>query len=68
MLKVVLCLQMDSYSFNFPDDGDETLRMQLVPILDLINHGDRPNAALSRDQESSSYVAIALRPIRCIYF
>ncbi|BDA45093.1 hypothetical protein COCOBI_06-5730 [Coccomyxa sp. Obi] len=55
---------MDSYSFNFPNDGDDILRVQLVPLLDLINHGDEPNIALSRDQESSSYVATALRPIR----
>lgn len=59
-----VCLQMDSYSFNFPNDGDEILRVQLVPLLDLINHGDDPNIALSRDQDSSSYVATALRPIR----
>ncbi len=55
---------MDSYSFNFPNDSDEILRVQLVPLLDLINHGDEPNVALGRDKDSSSYVATALRPIR----
>ncbi|CAL8469162.1 g8703 [Coccomyxa elongata] len=59
-----LAALMDSYSFNFPNDGDDILRVQLVPLLDLINHGDDTNIALSRDQGSSSYVATALRPIK----
>ena len=62
-------MQMDSYSFSFPSDGEEdeeeeNLKVQLVPLLDLINHGNKPNIVLSRHQESSSYVATAVRPIR----
>lgn len=41
---------MDSYSFSFPSDGEEeeeSLKVQLVPVLDLINHGDEPNIVLS---------------------
>ncbi|BDA45092.1 hypothetical protein COCOBI_06-5720 [Coccomyxa sp. Obi] len=58
---------MDSYSFSFPSDGEEEgehPKVQLVPLLDLINHGDKPNIVLSRHPESSSYVATAVRPIR----
>ena len=58
--------QFDSYSFSFPDkDDSDTYRVQLVPLLDIINHADEPNVALSKDHLASSYVARALRPIRC---
>lgn len=64
---LTMAVQMDSYSFSFPSDGEEeeeSLKVQLVPVLDLINHGDEPNIVLSRHQESSSYVATAVSPIR----
>ena len=61
-------MQMDSYTFSFPsigeEEGEQSLKVQLVPILDLINHANKPNIVLSRHHESSSYVATAVRPIR----
>ncbi|CAL8469166.1 g8707 [Coccomyxa elongata] len=55
---------LDSYSFAFPSDHTGEAKRVLLPLIDLINHHGDPNVELRRDQESSSYVVSALRPIR----
>ncbi len=58
-------MQLDSYSFAFPSDHTGEAKRVLLPLIDLINHHGDPNVELRRDQESSSYVVSAVRPIRC---
>ena len=58
-------MQLDSYSFAFPSDHTGEAKRVLLPLIDLINHHGDPNVELRRDKDSSSYVVIALRPIRC---
>ncbi|CAL8469163.1 g8704 [Coccomyxa elongata] len=44
---------MDSYTFSFPshdEEEGESPRVQMVPVLDLMNHADEPNVVLSRHQ------------------
>lgn len=57
-------MQLDSYSFSFPTDGEEARRV-LLPLLDLINHDGQGNTLVTRHLESRTYRATALRPIRC---
>ena len=58
------CGQIASYAFLFPNEASELHRM-LLPLLDLINHGDAEAANLDIMQaEDGSFYAYALRDIR----
>jgi hypothetical protein len=55
--------QIASYAFLFPNEAGE-LRRMLLPLLDLINHGDAEAANLDIMQaEDGSFYAYALRDI-----
>ena len=56
-------LQIDSYTFQFPDDGGVQQRV-FLPLLALLNHNGDPNTAVTEDKGSDSFVATALRDIR----
>ena len=60
--------QFDSYSVSFPDEDDsDTYRVQLVPLLDIINHADEPNMALSKDHlELICRQSFAPHKVRCM--
>ena len=56
--------QIDSYTFQFADEGGVQQRV-FLPLLALLNHNGDPNTVVTEDKGSDSYVATALRGIRC---
>ena len=56
-------LQIASYAFLFPNE-DGVMHRMLLPLLDLVNHGDAERANLDIMQaESGDFYAYALRDI-----
>ena len=56
-------MQIASYAFLFPNE-DGVMRRMLLPLLDLINHGDAERANLDIMQaENGDFYAYALRDI-----
>ncbi len=55
--------QIESYSFGALNADNEAWRY-LVPLIDMANHNEEPNAHVEMDQERQAWVLTALRDIR----
>ncbi len=56
-------VQLDSYSFGFPDETGQPRRW-LLPLIDMLNHDSNSNVNVIKDDQHLSFVVIALRDIR----
>lgn len=52
-----------SYTFHLPDD-DGVTRAVFLPLLDLINHGDKGDANADVDREGAFFVIRATRDVK----